>query len=77
MNLDEATELGALLFTQAEIHTIMNATPSTLPMAILKGQLMTQAEIRRVTIAQAKAGSGEAQKLVEKWLLRLKIAQNE
>lgn len=77
MNLDEATELGALIFTQAEIHIIMNANPSTLPMAILKGQLMTQAEIRRVTIAQAKAGSGEAQKLVEKWLLRLKIAQNE
>lgn len=77
MNLNEATELGALLFTQDEIQTIMTATPSDLPTAILKGQLLTQAEIRRVVIAQAKAGSGEAQKLVEKWLLKLKIAQNE
>ena len=77
MDLTQATELGALLFTNREIEIIINASPTDLKMAIVKGQLLTEAEVRKVVIDQAKAGSGEAQKLVQKWLTKIKMEQNK
>ena len=74
-NLNDATELGALLFSEHEIKIILTAEPTDLKTAILKGQLMTEAEVRKIVIQQAKSGSGEAQKLVEKWTQRIKIQQ--
>lgn len=68
--LKQAEELGNLLFTQEEIKIILNTSPTTIQTAILKGQLTTEAEVRKTVIQQAKGGSGEAQKLVEKWIKR-------
>ena len=71
---NDAEELGKLLFTLDEIKIILNTNPTSLETAILKGQLTTEAEVRKTVIAQAKGGSGEAQKLVEKWVKRIKYS---
>lgn len=74
-NLEEAEKYGALLFTEDEIKLILTQEPTTTQNAILKGQLMTEAEMRTVVIQQAKNGSSEAQKIVIKWLQRIKISK--
>lgn len=71
--LIEAEELGKLFFTQKEIETILFTNPDTIQGAIRKGQLLSDAEVRKVVIQQAKSGSGEAQKIVENWKNAIKF----
>lgn len=71
--LIEAEELGKLFFTSSEIHTILHMKADTIPGAIRKGQLLADAEVRKVIIQQAKSGSGEAQKIVENWKNAIKF----
>lgn len=66
-------DLGELLFTEEEASVIMNTDVEDFSTAVLKGQLMAQAKIRQTVMLQAAAGSGEAQKLVEKWILRIRL----
>ncbi|GAB2648601.1 hypothetical protein GCM10027035_47940 [Emticicia sediminis] len=75
MNLEEAEEYGALLFTEKEVKLILTKEPNTVENAILKGQLLTEATIRKVIIEQAKNGSSEAQKIVLKWQNAIKISK--
>ena len=70
--LQEAEELGKLFFTPREIKIILfPPTEANIDIAILRGQLISDAEIRKVIIQQAKAGSAEAQKIVEQWKIRI------
>lgn len=71
--LSEAEELGSLFFTKEEIEIILSIEPTNLHNAILKGQLKSDAEIRKVVIQQAKSGSGEAQRLVQSWVSRIRF----
>lgn len=66
-------DLGALLFTEDEVSIIMNTDVTDFSTAVLKGQLVAQAKMRQTVLLQANAGSGEAQKLVEKWTLRIRL----
>lgn len=66
-------DLGALLFTEEEVSVIMNTDAEDFSTAVLKGQLVAQAKIRQTVMLQAAAGSGEAQKLVEKWIQRIRL----
>lgn len=75
MNLEAAEEYGALLFTEKEVKLILTKEPNTVENAILKGQLLTEATIRKVIIEQAKNGSSEAQKIVLKWQNAIKISK--
>lgn len=75
MNLEAAEEYGALLFTEKEVKLILSKEPNTVENAILKGQLLTEATIRKVIIEQAKNGSSEAQKIVLKWQNQIKISK--
>ncbi len=75
MNLEAAEEYGALLFTEKEVKLILTKEPNTVENAILKGQLLTEATIRKVIIEQAKNGSSEAQKIVLKWQNQIKISK--
>jgi len=75
MNLEAAEEYGALLFTEKEVKLILAKEPNTVENAILKGQLLTEATIRKVIIEQAKNGSSEAQKIVLKWQNQIKISK--
>lgn len=68
MNLTEAKKLGELLFTEHQIQIILSTDATDPRTAILQGQLLTEAEVRKTVIAQAKAGSAEAQKMVAKWI---------
>jgi hypothetical protein len=65
--------LGKLLFTDDEVELMLTECPIGLKNQVLKGQLITQAEIRHTIIRQAKAGSAEAQKMTEKWMQRIRI----
>ncbi|MDI9870572.1 hypothetical protein [Flectobacillus roseus] len=70
--LVEAEELGKLFFTPKEIKVILfPPAEGNIDIAILRGQLISDAEIRKVIIQQAKAGSAEAQKIVEQWKIRI------
>jgi hypothetical protein len=71
--LSEAEELGSLFFTRSEIELILNIKPDNIQNAILKGQLKSDAEVRKVVVQQAKSGSGEAQRLVQSWLSRIRF----
>ncbi|MEA5458687.1 hypothetical protein VB796_06550 [Arcicella sp. LKC2W] len=71
--LIEAEELGKLFFTQTDIETILYTNPDSIQGAIRKGQLLSDAEVRKVVIQQAKSGSGEAQKIVENWKNAIKF----
>ena len=73
--IDELNEedLGGLLFTEEQILLILNQFPSDFSSKILKGQLITEAKVRQMVIAQAIGGSSEAQKLVEKWIQKIKL----
>lgn len=71
--LSEAEELGSLFFTKSEIEIILTLQPDNLKNAILKGQLKADAEIRKVVVQQAKSGSGEAQRLVQSWVSRIRF----
>lgn len=71
--LEEGEELGKLLFTRKEIELILSIEPTTLQNAILKGQLLADAEIRKVIVQQAKGGSGEAQRIVQAWTSRIRF----
>lgn len=71
--LQQAEELGKLFFTQSEIELILTIEPTTLKNAILKGQLLADAEIRKVIVQQAKGGSGEAQRIVQEWMSRIRF----
>ncbi len=75
MNLEAAEEYGALLFTEKEVKLILTKEPNTVENAILKGQLLTEATIRKVIIEQAKNGSSEAPKIVLKWQNQIKISK--
>lgn len=75
MNLEAAEEYGALLFTEKEVKLILTKEPNTVENAILKGQLLTEATIRKVIIEQAKNGSSEAQKIVLKWQNAIKVSK--
>ncbi|MER0442700.1 hypothetical protein [Emticicia sp. W12TSBA100-4] len=75
MNLEEAEEYGALLFTEKEVKLILTKEANTVENAILKGQLLTEATIRKVIIEQAKNGSSEAQKIVLKWQNAIKVSK--
>lgn len=71
--LEQAEELGKLFFTGKEIELILSIEPVTLKNAILKGQLLADAEIRKVIVQQAKGGSGEAQRIVQEWMSRIRF----
>ncbi len=72
---DTPSQLGELLFNASEINLILDSTPETFELQVRQGQLITEAAVRLIVIQQAKAGSSEAQKMVEKWLNRLKIEE--
>ena len=71
--LEQAEELGKLFFTGKEIELILSIEPVTLKNAILKGQLLADAEIRKVIVQQAKGGSGEAQRIIQEWMSRIRF----
>lgn len=71
--LEQAEELGKLFFTRKEIQLILFIEPTTLENAILKGQLIADAEIRKVIVQQAKGGSGEAQRIIQEWMSRIRF----
>ena len=71
--LEQAEELGKLFFTGKEIELIISIEPVTLKNAILKGQLLADAEIRKVIVQQAKGGSGEAQRIIQEWMSRIRF----
>lgn len=73
VNLEAAEQYGTLLFTEEEVKLILTKEPNTIENAILKGQLMTEATVRKVIIEQAKNGSSEAQKIVLKWQQKINI----
>ncbi len=64
---EEAEELGKLFFTASQIKVILSDKPKNLDIVIMRGQLISDAEIRKTVVQQAKAGSAEAQKIVENW----------
>lgn len=72
--LQEAEELGKLFFTEKQIKLILfpNKKQMDLDIVIMRGQLLSEAEIRKTVVQQAKAGSAEAQKLVENWKLYIR-----
>lgn len=72
-DLMEAERLGGLFFTENEIYIILTESPEDLRTSILKGRLLADADIRHVVISQAKGGSDQAQKLVEKWKMEIAI----
>lgn len=63
----EAEELGRLFFTSSQIKIILSDKPKNMDIVIMRGQLISDAEIRKTVVQQAKAGSAEAQKIVENW----------
>ena len=65
--------LGELLFSENQILIILNQNPVDFSSKILKGQLISEAKVRQMVIAQAIGGSSEAQKLVEKWIQKIKL----
>lgn len=71
--LEEAELLGKLFFTHKEIELILSIEPDTLKNAILKGQLQAEAEVRQVIVNQAKGGSGEAQRIIQAWMSRIRF----
>ncbi len=73
MLLQEAEDLGSLFFTRKEIELILMIEPNTVQNAILKGQLLAEAEVRKVVVQQAKSGSGEAQRIVQSWVSRIRF----
>lgn len=72
--LQEAEELGKLFFTEKQIKLILfpNKKTMDLDIVIMRGQLISEAEIRKTVVQQAKAGSAEAQKIVENWKLYIR-----
>lgn len=75
IDLSEAEELGGLFFTEAEIVIILTESLEDFRTCILKGRLMKDADIRRIVIDQAIAGSDQAQKLVETWKMRIALEE--
>lgn len=73
----EIEALGSLFFTWEEIKVIINTNPVSAKDAALKGRLQKEAEYRKVVILQALNGSGEAQKLVERWIKHLRMSDDE
>lgn len=73
----EIESLGSLFFTWDEIKLIINTIPKSGKDAALKGRLIKEAEYRKVVILQALNGSGEAQKLVERWIKHLRMSDDE
>lgn len=59
--------LGKLMFSNSQIHIILHTEDESFETQVLKGQLITQAEIRTTVVRQAKNGSNEAQKQIELW----------
>lgn len=72
-DLEQGEELGKLFFTRKEIELILSIEPTNLQNAILKGQLLADAEIRKVIVQQAKGGSGEAQRIIQEWMSRIRF----
>lgn len=66
-------DLGGLFFTEEEVRLIMDTEVTDFETSVMRGQLTAQAKIRQMVILQAGAGSGEAQKLVEKWIQRIRL----
>lgn len=66
-------ELGELLFTEEQIIIIQNTTNNDFSSRVIRGQLITQAKMRQMVIAQAIGGSSEAQKIVNSWILKNKL----
>lgn len=75
IDLIEAEELAGLFFTSEEILVILTESPEDFQTAVLKGRLQADATIRRQVIEQAKGGSSEAQKIVEKWKLSITMTE--
>jgi hypothetical protein len=73
IDLMEAEELGGLFFTEDEILMILTESPEDYRTAILKGRLQKDADIRKMVIEQAIAGSDQAQKQVELWKMKIAI----
>lgn len=60
--LEEAEKFGALFFDESEVLIIVSTEDSKdIKQAILKGQLMAEAELREAIFAAAKNGSSPAQ----------------
>lgn len=72
---DNPSQLGELLFSAEEIKLILLSEPETFELQVKQGQLLTESAVRKVVVEQAKAGSSEAQKLVQKWLDKLRIEE--
>ena len=73
IDLIEAEYLGELFFTEDEILVILTESPEDYRTSILKGRLRKDAEIRKMVVSQAIAGSDQAQKQVELWKMRIAI----
>ena len=73
--ITEAEELGKLFFTEDEIEIILSGEVKDVKTAIKKGQLISDAELRKTVVQQAKSGSGEAQKMVESWKSTIRFYQ--
>lgn len=56
--------LGSLFFTEKEINYILNESPTEFEDQVIKGQLLSEAKVRKVILDQALLGSSEAQKMV-------------
>ena len=65
--------INNFIITGRQIELILSIEPNTLKNAILKGQLQAEAEIRQVVVNQAKSGSGEAQRIIQGWMSRIRF----
>jgi len=66
--------LGKLMFSNQEIKIILESEDDeSFENEVLRGQLITQAEMRFTVIRQSKNGSSEAQKMIEKWRQELNL----
>lgn len=69
----DAEGLGSLFFSEKQVEIILSETPNTFSKKVLKGQLISEARVRQMIVAQAIGGSSEAQKIVEKWILKIRL----
>jgi hypothetical protein len=66
-------DLGALFFSEEQVALILCAMPDSFSKRVLKGQLTSAAKVRQMIVAQAIGGSSEAQKIIEKWILKINL----
>ena len=66
---EEMEWLGSLFFTRKQIEIIIGESDDP----ILRGRLLSEAEVRESVITLAKQGSGPAQAMANQYITQMKI----